>query len=62
MYTHNAREAWQEVNIGQRGTVEDVHLKSQYSARRPITSAKLKDLRNLRSYILVEYRGFYTGL
>ena len=40
----------------------DVHLTSQYSTRRPITSAKLKDLRNLCSYIPVEYRGFYTGL
>ena len=37
-------------------------MKSQYSSRRPITSAKLKDLRNLCSYIPVVYRGFYTGL
>ena len=62
VYTHNAGEAWQEVNIGQRGTVGDVHLTSQYSTRRPITSAKLKDLRNLCNYIPVEYHGFYTGL
>ena len=62
VYTHNSGEAWQEVNIGQRGTVGAVHLKTQYSARCPITSVKLKDLRNMWSYIPVEYHGFYTGL
>ena len=62
VYTHNAGEAWQEVNIGQRETVGVVYLRSQYSARRPITSVKLKDLQNLCSYIPGEYRGFYTGL
>ena len=55
-------EAWQEVSIGQRGTVGAVHLKSQYSAMLQITSAKLKDMRNLCSYIPVEYRSFYDGL
>ena len=49
-------------NFGQRGTEVTIHLKSQYSARRSITSAKLRDLRNLCSYIPVEYRGFYTRL
>ena len=31
VYTHNAGEAWQEVNIGQRGTLGAVDLKSQYN-------------------------------
>ena len=62
VYKHNAGEAWQEDNIGQRGTVGDIHLKKQYSARCPITSAKSKDPRNLCSNIPVKYRGFYTGL
>ena len=55
-------EAWHEVNIGQWGTVGSVHLKSLYGGRCTITSAKLKDLRNLYSYIPVEYCSFYTVL
>ena len=62
VYTHNAGEAWQEVNIGKMETVWDVHLKSQYSARQPITSAKLKNMRNLCSCIPLEYQGLYTGM
>ena len=36
-------------------------MKSQYSARCPLTSAKLKNLRNLCRCIPVKYSGFYTG-
>ena len=62
VYTHNAGEVWQEIIIGQRGTVGDVHIKSQYSTRCPIISVKLKNQRNMCSCIPGEYHGFYTGL
>ena len=61
-YSHNPDEAWQEVNIGQRGAMGSINLRRLYTARREIAPPKLKDLKNLSAFIPVEHRAFYQGL